>query len=285
MTVVTRFAPSPTGDLHIGHAYSAVFAHQAALRAGGRFLVRVEDIDGARCHETYLARNLEDLAWLGLRWETPVLRQSERLAHYRAALARLEAVGVTYPCFCTRKEIQAEIAAAAGAPHGSPTDGADIYPGRCRALPVDERQRRLANGSGYAIRLDSARAQALAGPLDWTDRRHGAQTCSLAQTGDVVLARKDLGTGYHLAVVVDDAAQGVTLVTRGDDLFEATHIHRMLYALLDLAPPTWHHHPLCRDAEGRRLAKRADGLSIRSLRQRGLTPEEVLAVAEEAAAP
>jgi glutamyl-Q tRNA(Asp) synthetase len=284
MTVVTRFAPSPTGDLHLGHAYSAWFASEVAAHAGGRFLVRVEDIDTGRCRPAFIERNLEDLQWLGLTWEQPVVRQSERMDLYREALRRLADAGVVYPCFCTRKEIRMEIEAAAGAPHTVAPDGSAVYPGICRALDAAERDDRIAAGRPHALRLDAARARRLTGELSWTDRAHGRRTARLDRFGDVVIARKENATSYHLAVVVDDAAQGVTDVTRGEDLLEATHVHRTLYALLDLPPPVWHHHGLCRDDQGRRLAKRQGAATIRSLREHGHTPGQVLAMASASSA-
>lgn len=273
---VTRFAPSPSGLLHLGHAHSALFAWHAAR--GGRFLLRIEDIDIGRCRPELEAAILEDLAWLGLDWERPVWRQSERLAAYRAALARLEAAGLLYPCFCTRKEIRAEIERAGQAPHGP--EG-PLYPGLCRALSAGERAARLAAGESHALRLDMAKACAAAGPLTWRER--GRPEAPVAATpellGDVVLARKEIATSYHLAVTLDDAEQGVTLVTRGEDLFHATHVHRLLQALLDLPEPEWHHHGLLTDEAGRRLAKRHDALSLRALREAGRSPAEVRAMA------
>lgn len=283
MSIVTRFAPSPTGDLHLGHAYSAWFAFDIAARTGGRFLVRIEDIDRGRCREDFVTRNLEDLQWLGIRWEEPVIRQSARMAAYAEALARLSVLGVTYPCLCTRRQIRDEIDAAAGAPQ--PADvKPSVYPGLCRGRDRRETDAAIASGAPFAIRLDAAKALALAGDLTWTDVVHGPQAVSLADEGDVVIARKEMATSYHLAVVVDDVAQGVTHVTRGEDLFDATHVHRLLYALLGHNPPLWHHHRLCRDASGRRLAKRSRDLAIRELRDRGLAPADVLAMAAEAAA-
>lgn len=281
MSIVTRFAPSPTGDLHLGHAFAAAFAHDMARAAGGRFLVRIEDIDGTRCREPFIERHLDDLRWLGLTWDGPVWRQSQRLAHYRSALDRLAALGLTYPCLCTRRQVAAEMAAAAAPQAGDP--GAAPYPGTCRALDAAAVHRRIAAGEAYAVRLDAGRAMAVAGPLHWTDEQHGRHAVDLSAFGDVVIARKDIATSYHLAVVADDAAQGVTHVTRGDDLLPATHVHRLLHALLDQPPPVWHHHPVCRDADGRRLAKRDGAMSIRSLRAQGLSPAEVLAMAREAA--
>jgi glutamyl-Q tRNA(Asp) synthetase len=283
MSIVTRFAPSPTGDLHLGHAFAAAFAHDRARAAGGRFLVRIEDIDRGRCREPFIERNLDDLRWLGLTWDGPVCRQSQRLAQYRAALDRLGALGLTYPCLCTRRQVAVEMAAAAAAPHaGDPA--AAPYPGTCRALDAAAVRSRIARGEAYAVRLDAARAMAVAGSLHWTDERHGRHAVDLSAFGDVVIARKDIATSYHLAVVVDDAAQGVSHVTRGDDLLPATHVHRLLHALLGFTPPLWHHHPVCRDADGRRLAKRGGATTIRALRAQGLSPAEVLALAREAAA-
>ena len=271
MPEVTRFAPSPTGWLHLGHAYAALFAQEQA--AGGRFLVRLEDIDGTRARPEYEAAIFEDLAWLGLEWERPVRRQSDHFADYRAALGKLEALGVLYPCFCTRREIQEEIARAGNAPQGP--DG-PLYPGTCRNRDAGERVQRMAAGESYALRLDVAKAAGLVeGELEWTDRGRGVFQVRPAVFGDVVLARKDTPASYHLAVVVDDALQGITLVTRGEDLLEATHLHRLLQALLGLPVPEWQHHRLITDERGKRLAKRDDARSLRSLRAGGWTPERV----------
>ncbi len=274
--VVTRFAPSPTGYLHLGHARSALEGWRAAREAGGRFLLRIEDIDHTRCRPEYEAAIVEDLTWLGLDWGGPIRRQSEHFDDYRAALARLDAEGLLYPCFCTRREIQAEIAAAGGAPQGEL--GAP-YPGICRRLGAAEREKRRRDASDYALRLDIVAALSRTGPLDWCDggTRIEADPAAL---GDVVLARKEMPTSYHLAVTVDDALQGVTLVTRGADLFEATHIHRLLQALLDLPTPRYRHHPLLADESGRRLAKRDRAVTIGAMRQAGMSPAEVLAAAQ-----
>ena len=284
VSAVTRFAPSPSGYLHLGHAYSALFAARAAAEAGGRFLLRIEDIDRGRARADFEAAIFEDLAWLGLTWEEPVLRQSERMESYRAALETLQRQGLVYPCFCSRKEIAAEIARAGAAPHGPQTA---LYPGTCRRLSEDEREARRAEGRSYALRLDLAAAiaaaEAATGPLTWTDRERGPQTCDLRGEGDAVLARKDLGTSYHLSVVVDDAVQGVTLVTRGTDLFEASHLHRLLQALLGLPTPDYHHHRLLTDETGKRLAKRHDSLTLRNLRNTGHSAAEVIALAEQGA--
>lgn len=272
MTVVTRFAPSPTGRLHLGHAHAALFAWNAARAAGGRFLLRIEDIDPGRCRDEFIDGIFEDLAWLGLNWETPVRRQSEHMGDYLAALERLDALGVLYGCFCSRAQIHAEIEAAAHAPHGP--DG-PLYLGTCRNKSPSERAALKAQGLSHAIRLDMTKAVALAGPLDWTDRARGLQKADPARFGDVVLARKDTPTSYHLAVTVDDALQGVTLVTRGGDLFEATHVQRLLQALLGLPVPTYHHHGLLTAPDGRRFAKRDRAPTLRALREDGKTPEDV----------
>jgi glutamyl-Q tRNA(Asp) synthetase len=274
--LVTRFAPSPTGYLHLGHAYSALLAWRRARETGGRFLLRLEDIDTTRCRPEYADAALADLAWLGLDWDGEVRRQSAHFADHRAALDRLAAMGLIYPCFCTRAEIQAEIARAGSAPHGP--EG-PLYPGTCRRLEPAERARRRDSGQAFALRLDVARAVARTGPLDWLDEHAGSVRADPASHGDVVLARKELPTSYHLAVTVDDALQGVTLVTRGEDLFTATHVHRLLQALLDLPAPRYHHHRLLTDASGRRYAKRDRALTIAALRAAGRSPAEVRALA------
>ncbi len=273
---VTRFAPSPTAYLHLGHVRSALEGWRAARSDGGRFLLRLEDIDQTRCREEYAAAILEDLAWLGFDWDGPVRRQSEHFDDYRQALERLDALSVLYRCFCTRREIQTEIARAGGAPHG---DAGPIYPGTCRRFSTEEVAAKLRLRIDYALRLHLARALALTGPLDWFEGecRQQAEPTVL---GDVVLARKDFPASYHLAVIVDDAIQGVTLVTRGEDLATATHIHRVLQALLGLPTPRYRHHPLLTDAAGRRLAKREGAPTIRSMRQQGMAPAEIIALTE-----
>ena len=238
--------------------------------------MRLEDIDHTRCRPQFADAIVEDLAWLGLDWDGPIRRQSEHFADYRGALARLEEAGLVYPCFCTRRAIQAEIVRSGGAPQG---ELGAAYPGTCRHLSASERTERRASAADYALRLDVAAAVTRTGPLTWSE--NGAEI--LAEPvgqGDVVLARKEMPTSYHLAVTVDDALQGVTLVTRGADLFAATHIHRLLQALLGLPTPRYRHHPLLTDGDGRRLAKRDHALSIRAMRAAGTTPTTILAAAQ-----
>ncbi|WP_201780721.1 MULTISPECIES: tRNA glutamyl-Q(34) synthetase GluQRS [unclassified Sphingomonas] len=264
--VVTRFAPSPTGRLHLGHAVSAIRAHDYARERGGRFLLRIEDIDGTRSRPEFVAGILEDLGWLGLRWDSLVF-QSERLATYDVALEALKARGLVYPCFCTR----AEIAASASAPQG---DVGPVYPGTCRRLSAEEVAAR--GGVAHCWRLDMVKAVAITGVLAWHDAIAGTVVADPLSQGDVVLARKDAPASYHLAVTLDDAAQGVTDVVRGVDLFAATDVHRVLQALLGLPVPEYHHHPLVVDAAGRRLAKRDGARSLAEMRAAG---EDGLALA------
>jgi glutamyl-Q tRNA(Asp) synthetase len=270
--IVTRFAPSPTGYLHLGHAFSALFAQDQARKTGGRFLLRIEDIDTARSRPEFETAIVEDLAWLGLKWDGAIRRQSEHMDDYRAALVRLDRLGVTYPCFCSRKDI----AAAQSAPHGP---GA-AYPGTCRGLSPDTRAERIAAGQPYAVRLDIAAGLAITGPLTWHDCQAGDVAAQPGLEGDPVIARRDTPTSYHLSVTVDDHLQGVTLVTRGEDLFTATHIHRLLQALLGYTPPDYCHHPLLKNAQGDRLSKRDGAVAIRTLRERGKTPEQVREMVE-----
>jgi glutamyl-Q tRNA(Asp) synthetase len=269
---VTRFAPSPTGYLHLGHAHSALVGWHRATAETGRFLLRIEDIDPARCRPEFEAAILEDLGWLGLDWEQPVRRQSDHPADYQGALDRLRGLGVLYPCFCSRKDI----AAAVSAPHGP--EG-PIYPGTCRALPTELARARQERGDPYALRLDVAKTQAMTGPLTFQDQREGAVVARPETLGDVVLARRDAPASYHLCVTVDDHLQGVTLVTRGVDLFHATHIHRLLQAILDLNVPTYLHHLLLTNAAGERLSKRDGAVAIQALRRAGRSAAEVRALA------
>jgi glutamyl-Q tRNA(Asp) synthetase len=277
MTLTTRFAPSPTGFLHLGHAHAAILGWRLARRAGGRFLLRIEDIDPGRCRPEFTGAILEDLAWLGLDWDGEVRVQSAHLPDYAAALDRLAARGLLYPCFCTRAEIAREVAAAASAPHGP--DG-PLYPGTCRRLAPERRAARIARGDPHALRLDMARALALVPEgLSFEERGRGRLRCDPARFGDAVLARKDAPCSYHLCVTHDDALQGVTLVTRGEDLLPATDLHRLLQALMGWPEPAYAHHALLRDASGRRLAKRDRAATLRDLRTAGASPAEARAMA------
>ncbi len=277
---VFRFAPSPNGALHLGHAYSALVTHDMARAAGGRFLLRIEDIDLTRARAEYEAQILDDLAWLGLEWGRPVRRQSEHFATYRQALDQLDALGVLYPCFATRKEIAQAVTSPA---HPLDPDGAPLYPGLCKGLPEVAIETRKARGAPFALRLDMDKALALAlerngSPLTFTeidgDRQEVIQA-DPARWGDAVIARKEVPTSYHLAVVVDDAIQGVSHVTRGRDLYAATDIHRLLQVLLGLPEPLYHHHRLITDAQGRKLAKSQRDTSLAALRADGLTPADI----------
>jgi glutamyl-Q tRNA(Asp) synthetase len=274
--VVTRFAPSPTGLLHLGHAHSALAGWRRARAAGGRFLLRIEDIDPGRCRPEYAAAIEEDLAWLGLDWDGPVRVQSAHLAEYRAALDGLAGRGLLYPCFCTRADIAREVAASAAAPHGP--DGA-LYPGTCRRLSADQRASRLAAGEAHALRLDMERALECVPVLSFAEEGEGRTACEPLRFGDVVLARKDAPASYHLCVTHDDALQGVTLVTRGVDLKPATDVHRLLQALMGWREPCYAHHALLLDASGRRLAKRDRASTLRDLRGAGRSAAEVRALA------
>ena len=275
--LITRFAPSPTGPLHLGHALAALTAWDLAQDAGGTCLLRIEDIDTARSRPEWEEAIFDDLRWLGLDWPEPVMRQSERLAAYERALSRLSARGLTYACRCSRGDIRAALSAPQ---EGAPVMGPDgpVYPGTCRGAGHD--------AAGAAIRLDMGRAMARVGGMVsfaetgpvWPGQHVFDAARMIGQVGDIVLARRDIGTSYHLAVVVDDAAQGVTLVTRGADLFAATAIHVLLQRLLDLPAPDYHHHRLIRDAAGRRLAKRDDARALVLFRRQGLGPDEIRAL-------
>lgn len=267
--IKTRFAPSPTGRLHLGHAWSALQAHDFARAAAGAFLLRIEDIDPGRARPEHVDGIVEDLRWLGLMWNGAVIRQSERLPLYAEALERLKADGLVYPCFCTRRDI----AASAVAPHGP---NGPVYPGTCRRLDLAERVARTA-AEPNAWRLDMAAALARTGSLRWTDLRAGEIEARPEHHGDVVLARKDAPVSYHLAVTVDDAAQRISHVVRGRDLFAATDVHRLLQALLGLPTPLYLHHALLADAHGKRLAKRSGAPSLAELRADGADPAALLA--------
>jgi glutamyl-Q tRNA(Asp) synthetase len=282
---VYRFAPSPNGYLHLGHALSALMNFDMAQRSGGRFLLRIEDIDATRCRPAYEAAIDEDLAWLGLSWEKPVLRQSARTAAYEAALRQLDDMGLTYPSFESRAEIARLVAERDRAgPWPRDPDGVPLYPGSARNTPEAERRRRADAGDPFALRLDTGAAVALATQrqtLTWTesgagpDGEAGTVAADPAAWGDVVLARKEAPTSYHLSVVVDDAHQGVTHVVRGQDLFHATSVHRLLQVLLGLPQPLYHHHRLIRDADGRKLSKATGATGLRELRAAGATPADI----------
>ncbi|HEY8962435.1 MAG TPA: tRNA glutamyl-Q(34) synthetase GluQRS [Luteolibacter sp.] len=271
----TRFAPSPTGRLHLGHVFAAKVARDLACKNGGEFLLRFEDIDITRVRPEFYDGIEEDLRWLGLDWDGPALRQTERLTAYEAALQTLRELGAVYPCFCTRREIDDELARMTGAPHGP--EGPH-YPGTCRKLSPVERDGKLASGLPFSWRFDSNKAGESAGALTFTDLRFGQIAVDPGVLGDVILARKDIGTSYHLAVVTDDAFQQITHVTRGEDLLASTHIHRVLQTLLRFPEPVYRHHELILDASGKRLAKRHDSLSIKALRESGKSPGEILAL-------
>ncbi|WAC28718.1 tRNA glutamyl-Q(34) synthetase GluQRS [Ancylobacter sp. SL191] len=272
-----RFAPSPNGLLHLGHARSVLLNDAMARAAGGRFLLRIEDIDATRCRPEFEAAIHEDLTWLGLDWERPVRRQSEHMDAYRAALARLEAMGVIYPSFESRAEIRRAVEARPGWPVDP--DGAPLFPFPRDAMSDAERARRMVAGEPHALRLDMARAADRAGPLDWQEVSEAGGACTHAADprgwGDVVIARKEVPTSYHLAVVVDDALQGITHVVRGADLQAATSVHRLLQRLLDLPAPLYTHHTLLLDDQGRKLSKSIGSRSLRDLRANGATPADV----------
>jgi glutamyl-Q tRNA(Asp) synthetase len=274
---VFRFAPSPNGHLHLGHAYSALLNAKMARDAGGRLLLRIEDIDAARCRPEYEHEIYEDLTWLGVHWEQPVRRESEHLADYAQALNKLRDRNLIYPCFCTRGDILRAIAGRPDWPRDP--DGAPLYPGTCRHLGAGEGAARLASGERAAWRLNMKKAVLVTGPLTWREygtERGERETIAEPQAwGDVVLARRDIATSYHMSVVVDDAQQGVTDIVRGKDLFAATSVHRLLQALLGLAPPRYRHHDLITDASGHKLSKSRGSPSLRDLRASGMTPQEV----------
>ena len=271
MSIVTRFAPSPTGYLHLGHAFSAMTAWRRARESGGRFLLRLEDIDPSRCRPEFAAAIQEDLLWLGLDWDGPVRVQSEHLPDYQAVLDVLSDRGLLYPCFCTRADIAREIEASVAAPHAP--DGSLVYPGTCRTLSADRRAARIAMGERFALRLDMQRAATE--PLRYWEELQGETVCDPMAFGDVVLARKDAPASYHLCVTHDDALQGATLVVRGEDLRSATDIHRLLQALMGWPVPRYAHHRLLTDADGRRLAKRDRAATLRDLRASGVSAAEV----------
>jgi glutamyl-Q tRNA(Asp) synthetase len=279
---VFRFAPSPNGHLHLGHAYSALLNFDSARRSGGRFLLRIEDIDAARCKPEFETAIYEDLGWLGIGWEEPVRRQSEHLSEYRDAIDKLIAQGLVYPSFESRAEIARLVALQeAEAPWPRDPDGTPLYPGTAKSLPADERARLLQSGAPYALRLDMAAACERAGDLGWIERGAGpdGETGTVAARpeawGDVILARREAPTSYHLSVVVDDALQGVTEAVRGEDLFWSTSVHRLLQQLLGLPQPAYRHHRLVLDGEGRKLSKSTLATGLRELRAAGAAPTDI----------
>ena len=279
---VFRFAPSPNGPLHLGHALSALLNFDMARESHGRFLLRMEDIDETRCRPEFEAAIYQDLAWLGLEWEEPVRRQSAHFEEYRAALGRLDAMHLTFPAFESRAEI-ARLVADRDVRERWPRDpdGVPVYPGAARQMRQEDRQIRIAAGDAYAIRLDMERAIEWTGPLTWIETGQGplGETGTIAADpkawGDVIVARKETPTSYHLSVVLDDALQGVTHVVRGQDLFWATSVHRLLQSLLDLPEPAYHHHRLMLDNDGRKLSKSTEATGLRELRAAGLTPRDI----------
>jgi len=282
MPSVFRFAPSPNGYLHLGHAYSALLNFDSARQAGGRFLLRIEDIDTARCRAEFEAAIFEDLAWLGIAWEKPVRRQSEHLGEYREAVEKLAAEGLVYPSFESRAEIARLVAERdAYAPWPRDPDGVPLYAGGASLLSSKSRQRLIEFGAPFALRLDMPKARSRAGDLGWIelgegpDGQTGAVSAHPEAWGDVVLARKETPTSYHLSVVIDDALQGVTEVVRGQDLFWSTSVHRLLQHLLSLSPPVYRHHRLILDSSGRKLSKSTEATSLRELRDSGATPADV----------
>lgn len=274
----TRFAPSPSGDLHLGHAYSAKLNYDFAMENNGEFIIRIEDIDHLRCKVAYEKSIFDDLKWLGLIWPTPVRRQSEHFDDYKMALDKLEHMGLLYPCFCSRKDIRDEINESARAPHMLPKSGPEgiIYPGICRHLNDNERREKLKEGQPHALRLNMAKALKLvARPLYWTDAKTGKQRADPALLGDVVLARKDFPTSYHLSVVVDDHIQQISHVIRGQDLYYASHIQRLLQHLLGLNTVIYDHHALLTTPDGNRLAKRDKSITLKSIIESGLRPDQI----------
>ena len=269
---VTRFAPSPTGKLHLGHAYSALFSEKVARENNGVFIVRIEDIDKTRCKQQYVDCILDDLNWLGVKWCDEVLIQSTRIEQYQLASKKLLSLGMLYPCFCTRKEIASNSDVANRKLHN---ENNSLYPGTCRNLSDEEVSEKIRKRIPYSLRLNSAKAKEKVGKVYWSDHLSGLHEVDYDVMGDVVIVRKDIGTSYHLAVTVDDDFQGVNLVTRGLDLFESTHVHRVLQSLLDLDIPEWSHHELIRDSAGKRYSKSDQSLSLEKLRESGVSAKDI----------
>jgi len=277
MSRVTRFAPSPTGHLHIGHAYSAIFAQNLAKNTNDQFLLRIEDIDTTRCRKEFEKGIFEDLKWLGLEWLEPVRRQSEHLDDYLLALSKLDEEKLIYPCFCTRAKIKEEIERAGVAPHSY---GEAVYPGFCKKLTTLEREELIEKGHVPALRLDMTAAFRRTGVIEWRDYEKGKVRSDPRIHGDIVLARKDIKTSYHLSATIDDHIQGVTLVTRGEDLEGVTDIHRLLQEILNLEEPEYLHHKILKDEQGNKFSKRSRSTSIQSLRAAGYTQTEIINMIE-----
>ncbi len=271
-TFRTRFAPSPSGLLHLGHAYASLNARALADEHGGECLLRIEDVDTTRCKAAFIDAIVEDMDWLGICFDGEIVLQSERLGLYADALERLKGMEVVYPCFCSRKEIAAELEELGRAPQG---EQMDPYPGTCKRMSPDERDFLISQGKPHSWRLDCRKVAEMTGVLPWHDMRFGDQLARPESIGDIILGRKDCAASYHIAVVTDDAAQGISHVCRGEDLLPATHLHRTLQALLGLDVPVWFHHPLIADSSGKRLAKRNNSLSVRQMRENGMTREMV----------
>jgi glutamyl-Q tRNA(Asp) synthetase len=281
---ITRFAPSPSGDLHLGHAYSAKLNYDFACVNDGEFILRIEDIDQLRCKTEYANSIIVDLHWLGLKWPTPTRRQSNHFEDYAKALQKLENKGLLYPCFCTRRDIREEINESSRAPHLGAKMGPEglIYPGICKHLTDGERLQKIADGIPHAMRIDLEKAMSkIAEPLYWTDLKTGKQKAEPELMGDLVLARKDFPTSYHLSVVVDDDIQNISHVIRGEDLYYASHFQRLLQHLLGLKPVIYDHHPLLKTKDGNRLAKRDKSITIKSIRESGKSPVELEAMIKE----
>ena len=269
----TRFAPSPSGHMHLGHAFSAIFSYELAKKLGGKFILRIEDIDQQRSNHLFEESIYEDLDWLNIKYDRKVRRQSQHMDDYRAAVGELKKLGFIYPCFCSRSDIKAEIMRAGNAPH----EGENVfYPGTCRRLSMDERNKKLKNEKNYAWRLNIRAAAKKLGNLLWKDLRLGNQNVPVGTIGDVILARKDIPTSYHLSVTLDDHLQRVGIVSRGEDLVESTHIHKILQLLLGLKSPLYLHHPLIMDSNGKRLSKRNRAQTVKSLKSKGYKREDVI---------
>jgi len=269
----TRFAPSPTGHMHLGHVFSALFSYEVAKKLGGKFILRIEDIDSQRSSKVFEESIYEDLEWLQIKYSTDIRYQADHMDDYKGAIKELQKLGMVYPCFCSRSDIKAEIMRAGNAPH---EEEASIYPGTCRRLSKEERIEKIATGTSFAWRLNIRAAAKKLGNLVWRDLRLGKHTVPVGTMGDVVLARKDVPTSYHLSATLDDHIQRIGLVTRGEDLVSATHVHKIIQSLLELKSPIYLHHPLILDSKGVRLSKRTRAQTVKSLKTSGLKRDDVI---------